>query len=346
MRFRVPIKHAAVTAVLALALLALPGSAAAKPRALYWGAWLGPQLTGEEAPWDMRAAYHFERLVRKRLSLLEFSAPFAKCEADCVFYTFPTDEMTKIRRHGAIPFFSWNSGVSGGNWGDFQLSDLRSGRYDPYIRSIARRAKAWGHPFFLRFDWEMNGNWFPWGANVNGNLPGEFRLAWRHVHDIFEQVGATNVTWVWCPYATDESLASFYPGDRYVDWTCLDGYNWGPESAEPTPWRSFSDIFAPAYRQIVTEIAPDKPMLIGEVATDDSGGDKAAWIRNMFIDLRLGFPKVAGLVWFDKYDLGVQWPIETSPIASAVFAHGVRSGPFRGNVYSRLRRTPIPPPRG
>ena len=85
-------------------------------------------------------------------------------------------------------------------------------------------------------------------------------------------------------------------------------------------------------------------MLLAEVASDDSGGDKAAWIRDMFASLRRGYPKVAGLVWFDKADRGVDWPIETSPTASAVFAHGVRSGPFRGNVFSRLRRTPIPAP--
>jgi len=346
MRIRVPIKQVAVAAVLALALAAFPGGAAAKPRPLYWGAWIGPQITGEEAPWDMEAAYRFEQTVRKGLSLLEFSAPFAKCDSGCSFYTFPITEMQKIRRHGAIPLFSWNSGSSGGDHGEFQLSDLRSGRYDRYIRAFARQARAWGHPFFLRFNWEMNGNWFPWGAATNGNRDGEYKLAWRHVWRIFHQVGATNATWVWCPYAGDEPLAPYYPGARYVDWTCLDGYNWGPESPVQAPWRSFDEIFSAAYRRIAGHIAPGKPMLLAELASDDRGGDKAAWIRDMFTSLRLGYPKVAGLVWFDKFDQGIDWPIETSPIASAVFAHGVRSGPFKGNVYSRLRRTPIPPPRG
>jgi Glycosyl hydrolase family 26 len=343
MRLLASIKTAAYVAVLAAALLALPGLAAAESRPLYWGAWIGPQLTGEEPPWDMAAARRFERVVGRNLSILQFSAPFAKCEIDCSFYTFPTTEMEKIRRYGAIPLFSWNSG-SIGNTQDFQLSDLRSGRYDSYIRAFARHAKAWGHPFFLRFDWEMNGDWFPWGATSEGSQGEGFKLAWRHVWRIFHRVGATNVTWVWCPYARDEPPAPFYPGSRYVDWTCLDGYNWGPESQQPTPWRTFGEIFTAAYHRLVTEVAPGKPMMIGEVATDDSGGDKAAWIREMFVDLRLGFPKVSALVWFDKYDLDVQWPIEISPIARAVFAQGLRRGNYKTNVFSRLRGTPIPAP--
>ena len=125
---------------------------------------------------------------------------------------------------------------------DFQLSDVLSGRYDSYIREFAEAARNWGHSFFLRYDWEMNGNWFPWNEAVNENNPGEYVAAWRHVHDIFTAVGATNATWVWCPYAEDDrhftNLAPLYPGDEYVDWTCMDGFNWGKTRPTPTPGRA------------------------------------------------------------------------------------------------------------
>jgi Glycosyl hydrolase family 26 len=330
---------------LTAALLALPGAAAAKPRALYWGAWIGPQLTGEEAPWDMSAARRFQGKVGHGLSLLQFSAPFADCGGKrCEFYSFPTNEMEKIRRHGAIPLFSWNSGASGADPRRFGLAELRRGRYDSHIRAFARAARDWGHPFFLRFNWEMNGDWFPWGAGVNGNRPGEFKAAWRRVHDIFRRVGAGNATWVWCPYARDEPLAPFYPGDRYVDWTCLDGYNWGPDSSEPAPWRSFREIFTPAYRQVAGQIAPRKPMLLAEVASSGDGPEKAAWIRGMFASLRRGFPKVRGLVWFDKADNDNDWPIESSHLALDAFGKGLRHR-YKQNVYADLGRSPIPPPR-
>jgi hypothetical protein len=327
-----------------LALIGLP-SAAAEARPLYWGAWIGPHLTGEEAPWDMSAARRFEGEVGHGLSLLQFSAPFADCSGgSCEFYGFPTREMAKIRSHGAIPLFSWNSGASGADPSRFQLKDLRRGRYDSHIRGFARAARQWGHPFFLRFNWEMNGDWFPWGAGVNGNRQWEFKAAWRHVHRIFSRAGARNVSWVWCPYARDEPLRPFYPGGRYVDWTCLDGYNWGPDSPEPAPWRSFREIFAPAYRRIARHIAPRKPMLIAETASIGDGAAKARWVRGMFRSLRNGFPKVRGLVWFNKVDGEMQWPLEGSPTVTRAFGRGLDKG-YEESVFSNLRRSPIPPPR-
>ena len=327
-----------------LALLVAPASAGAEPRrSLYWGAWIGPQLTGEEAPWDMRAARRFEARIGRGLSLIEFSAPFAHCGVNCHFNPFPLTPLEQIRRHGAIPLFSWNSGAGGGgDQSKFGLAELRGGRYDRYIRYFARSAKAWGWPFFLRFNWEMNGSWFPWGAGTNGNQPGEFIHAWRRVHRIFEEEGATNVTWVWCPFV-GTGLRQFYPGDRYVDWTGLDGYNWGPESFLALPWQTFDQLFASSYRR-VARIAPDKPMMVGEVASTGTDEQKSLWIREMFTALRGGYPKVRALVWFNKIDRETQWPVETLPGASAAFAEGLSRG-FKQNVYSHLEWSPIPPPR-
>src|SRR5215467_11371522 len=79
-----------------------PGRVEAKvepqQRGIYWGAWIGNQLTGNQPPWDMSAVGHFSSLVGKGLSLLEFAAPFADCSASpCDFYEFPTYEMQTIR---------------------------------------------------------------------------------------------------------------------------------------------------------------------------------------------------------------------------------------------------------
>ena len=81
----------------------------------------------------------------------------------------------------------------------FQLADIYNGNHDAYITQFARSAAAWGHPFFFRFDPEMNGWWLPWNEQTNGNQPGDFARAWRHVVDIFRREGATNATWVFCP---------------------------------------------------------------------------------------------------------------------------------------------------
>jgi hypothetical protein len=315
-------------------------------RQLYWGAWIGDQLTGREAPWDMSAVSAFESMTGKGVSLIHFASPFADCsKSPCSFYTFPTTPFDDIRAHGAIPFFSWNSGALPvtSSEPDFQLSDVIAGRYDAYIRSWARAAKAWGHPFFLRFDWEMNGSWFPWSEGVNGNRPGDFVRAWRHVHDIFEAQGAANATWVWCPNIDPQNrytpLAGLYPGDAYVDWTCLDGYRWGAS------WSGFGSLFRSTYDQLGV-IAPSKPVVVGETASTEKGGLKAKWITDLLtVRLASGFPRIRAVLWFEKYDSHMDWPIETSAAAEVAFAAGIRLPIYADNAFGSLgggRVQPLP----
>jgi hypothetical protein len=342
-------------AALLLVLLCLAAPAAAKDRhrsqGMYWGGWIGSQLTGTPPPWDMSAVSQFEALVGKSLSMIEFAAPFAVCSsAPCSFYPFPTTAMDSVRNYGAIPFLSWSSASTPSSLEqpDFQLSDVIDGTYDSYIREFATEAASWGHPFFLRFDWEVNGNWFPWGESVNGNRSGEYVAAWRHVHDIFTSVGATNATWVWCPYADERQkfgpLRSFYPGSRYVDWTCLDAYNWGANAANPVPWKSFEQLFSSSYRRIL-KVAPHKPLLLGELASSGEGRAKAIWIRRMFAVLKEKFPRVRGLIWFEQTMQGISWPLESSPAATRAFAQGLRRYRYRGNRYGAISGSPIQPPR-
>jgi hypothetical protein len=339
--------------IAALLLLAAPAAAKQSKRGLFWGAWIGPQLTGTQPPWDMSAVTQFEQRLGKGLSTIQFAAPFADCSVSpCSFYDFPAKEMEAIRQYGAVPFFSWSSQatpwVMGEPEPDFQLADVIAGNYDSYIRSFAEAAAAWGHPYFMRFNWEPNGDWFPWGEGANGNQPGESVAAWRHVHDIFTSVGATNTTWVWCPYIDIHKfapIASFYPGDEYVDWSCLDGYNWAKARSHPVAWKTFDQIFAGSYRQIVNRIAPSKPMLLAEIASSGGGKAKARWIRDMFGALHTRYRRVRGLIWFDQVQQGVSWPLENSPIVTRAFAQGLRQHDYRGNSFGSLAASPIPPPR-
>jgi hypothetical protein len=321
----------------------------ADPQPLYWGATIGSQLTGNQAPWDMNAVSKFEQVAGKSVSLVQFFQPFAQCGSSCSFYGFPTTPLENIRLHGSIPVLSWSSQSipSSLNEPDFQLSDVIAGRYDSYIREFAEEAREWNHPFFLRFDWEMNGNWFPWSEGVNGNQAGESVTAWRHVHDIFASAGATNVSWVWCPFVDPggslTGLASLYPGDAYVDWTGLDGYNWGTNPAAPRGWKSFSQLFDRSYEEIAEGIAPSKPLMIGEVGSSEIGGNKGEWIGDALSRVPLEFPRVRALLWFDKFDDSMDWPIETSGSASSAFAAGVSQPVFVGASYADLPPAPIQP---
>jgi hypothetical protein len=321
------------------------------PNTVFWGAGVGPQLTGSAGPWDMNAVSKFEQLAGKKLSMVQLFGPFANCSSSpCQPWNFPTTAMEDVRQHGSIPFLSWasQSDPSSTNEPDFQLSDVINGTYDSYIHNFATAAKNWGHPFFLRFNWEMNGNWFPWTEGANGNKPGEYVAAWRHVHDIFTSVGATNATWAWCPNVDSQnslqSLNSLYPGDSYVDWTCLDGYNFGTNPARPQGWQSFDQLFNPTYQKITGTIAPSKPMVIGEVGSSEIGGSKASWIQDMLSKIPTKYPKIRGVLYFDWYTENMDWPLETSDSVTNAFASGIQSPVYTTNNYANLPAGAIQPP--
>lgn len=195
---------------------------------VYWGALVAGQAPSNDNMQLGGIFDVFEARAQKKMSILHWGQPWKMNGSYQMFYAPWFDN---VRNHGAIPLIDWSSWHlgSGVNQPEFKLSSITNGVHDAYIRQWALDAKSWGHPFFLRFDWEMNGNWqFPWSEQLNGNQPGDYIVAWRHVHDIFTQNGVTNVTWVWCPNIsspTTRPMASLYPGDAYVDWTCLDGYN-------------------------------------------------------------------------------------------------------------------------
>jgi hypothetical protein len=325
----------------------VPEPVVVPPDSVYWGAWIDPGTPEQPAPINPTAISNFEAIAGKAPSILESYSAWKVCSGETCSseYQFPQQQLEAIRARGAIPLFSWAGESSSGEVSQpkFELADVAKGDYDPYIVKWATAARDWGHPFFLRFDWEMNGNWFPWGQGVNNNQPGDYVAAWRHVHQIFTQVGATNATWVWCPFAGPRPLSGFYPGDEYVDWTCLDGYN----NTMTTAWRPFKQIFSPGYKEITETIAPTKPMLIAEFASSEQGApagtSKAQWITQAFEALPTEFPRVRGVLWFNYDEAGKGWPLTTAPATEAAFRAGIADPRYLTNVFGSLAG-PIPVP--
>jgi beta-mannanase len=168
----------------------------------------------------------------------------------------------------------------------------------------------------------MNGNWYPWAGANNGGAnggPAKYVAAWKHVHDLFVQAGATNVIWVWCPLVTDVPAESwnhwtaYYPGDDYVDWVGLDAYNWG-SSSSCCVWQSFDDLVDAPYQ----DYASKKPIMLPETASAEVGGDKAAWIDAMHQSLMTKYTAIHAVVWFD-INKETDWRINSSPAALAAY---------------------------
>lgn len=332
-----------------LVLLALLGASATPALAdssdqVYWGAHI-PGTPGDPGMIDA-----FESAAGNHASLVQWGEAWFHGNS---YQAFQTSYFQAVRDRGSIPVLDW------GSWDHccpesqprFQLSTIISGSHDAFIKQWARSAAAWGHPFFLRFDAEMNGWWRPWSEQANGNHPGEFVAAWRHVVDIFRAEGATNATWVWCPNIVGprSQLTGLYPGDNYTDWVCMDGYNWGTD--RQNDWQTFNQVFGfsqydGGYNtyQLLQDTAPGKPIMIGETASSENGGSKAAWITDMLTtQLPLNFPMVRALVWFDWNDNDplLHWPIASSPAARQAFMSGISSPYYVGNQFGSLDGGPI-----
>jgi hypothetical protein len=196
---------------------------------------------------------------------------------------------------------------------DIDFTDIVNGRYDTMLRRRADDAKKLGRQFFVDFAAEMNGD-EGWG----GHDPARYIAAWRHIHDIFTARGATNVVWAWCPNNEDSPgsppAMSYYPGDAYVDWTGIDGYNWGTSDPD-FEWQSFKAVFAGLYPRLA---AKKKPIIIAEMASDEAGGSKAAWLDGVVPTLKNDYPLIKAVVWFDV-DKERHWQITSSPSTLAAY---------------------------
>ena len=199
----------------------------------------------------------------------------------------------------------------------------------------------------IRFAHEMNGYWYPWAEQANGNRKGEYLLAWRHIHDIFEAEGATNVVWIWSPnisYENSTPLIDLYPGDTYVDWIGFSGY-YGTGGNEE--YKSFDELFAPSIDEVSR--VTHKPIVIAETGAVDDAGRKAEWITELFESLPR-HPEIIGVVWFEGVKQA-DWRVSVSAAATAAFAEGVADPRYqvtwqrwRGEARSGAPVRACPPP--
>ncbi|WP_458782332.1 glycosyl hydrolase [Arthrobacter sp. D3-16] len=238
----------------------------------------------------------------------------------------PITEMNALRARGAVPLVTWEPWAWGGgmNQPAYSLDRIAAGDFDAHIAQWGQALASWGYPVQLRFAHEMNGDWYPWAESVNGNQPGDYVQAWRHVHDVIEAQGASNVSWVWSPnvpYYGSTDLAGLYPGAGYVDIVALDGYNWGT-SASWSGWISPQDLFAPGIAQL-RALAPGIPILIAETASTEAGGDKAAW-NTQLVSYLAAQPDVMGFVWF-HIQKEADWRINSSATSAAAFKNALQA---------------------
>lgn len=253
---------------------------------------------------------------------------------------FYSNERATLEATGATPMVSWEP--LDGN-GAIRLSAIAGGVNDEEIIAAARLAKTWDGEFMLRFAHEMNLPSIPWGPGRPGAGAANYIAAWRRIVTIFRNQGADNVRFVWAPNIDygGRPFAGYFPGDSFVDYAALDGYNFGSSNPGEV-WQTMRQVFEPSYRR-VTQLS-QRPVLITETASSEIGGNKGGWIRNGFLrDIPSCMPRVEGVIWYDK-DLEADWRINTSSGSlnayRTVVASSIYGGPEQYDGPTGCDRTP------
>ncbi len=180
-------------------------------------------------------------------------------------------------------------------------ASVASGAHDAAIRRWAGHVKTWldmgeGRSLVIAPLQEMNGSWTPWGCE-----PGSYPAAYRKFVDIFRSMGMneTQVRWSFAPNGWTShgcgGIASYYPGDAYVDVVGISAYNFSGVSGSPwsTPYQALIDPI-----NEVRALAPTKPVIIAQTASPSFGGDKNQWVRDLFA-FTANDANIVGFVWFN-----------------------------------------------
>jgi len=240
------------------------------------GAYVKPAEGDFNDAGKVRAVDAFEAKLGRRMDIVHtyrtWSDPF-----------FADSDLEFIRR-GQTLLASW-SGT------DTRLIVL--GRYDDLIRQNAQQIRDMGRPILLRWRWEMD------RPNLQAEVwsSQDFIAAWKHIWTIFREVGATNVSWVWCPTAkgfVDGIAGAYYPGDDYVDWICVTTYP-GDVKQSVAP---LSALIKPFLQWAAGHA---KPIIIGEYGIPKtlSSAIRAAWLRDATEVYELN-PQIRAVVYFES----------------------------------------------
>jgi hypothetical protein len=211
---------------------------------------------------------------------------------------FPDSYEQQLAASGHIIFENWTNRVFStgvrASW-----AAIAAGKYDAsVVEPVVRHIKAFGKPMFLSFDSEMDGL-----VGRGSGTAAQFVAAYRHIHNVFAQLGVTNVVWVWTVTGWsghDELYPSLYPGDAYVDWIGYDPYNFA--SCRNEAWRSAAAVIDTFYQWLTSNGHANKPFMLQEygTVTDPSNANAAAeWYQALPAALAL-HPNIKAVNEFDE----------------------------------------------
>lgn len=188
----------------------------------------------------------------------------------------------------------------------FNYDAILSGKWDAYITSFAAQSKSYGSPIIIVPFGEMNSDWYPWSGTINNNTSAKHVAAFQYVRKFFTSV--PNVKFAWAPNndsvpdVVGNQISDYYPGDEFVDYVGVDGFNFG------NPWQSFTDVFN---RSLTSVEKYNKPVIIFSMSSAPGIG-KADWIKTGLGTEIYKHSKLIGWIWFNE-NKEKDWRVNSDP---------------------------------
>ena len=220
---------------------------------------------------------------------------------------------------GQVPHLWWQPFIPDREGTSDEINiEIAAGEHDDVIEAWAAAIADWAivddgpdRRVYLNLAPEMNGDWSPWSPALGDDDEEDFVAMWRHVHDLVHEteLAADHVQWIWTLDNTTRGVnrREVYPGDDYVDWAGIHGYNW----ANWGGWRSAEEVYGSTVEMIRS--ITDNPIALTEFGTssetDDGDHDpdkKDAWIADAFAYLRAEEVRMA--MWFN-ITKETDWPV-------------------------------------
>jgi hypothetical protein len=288
----------------------------ASPTALL-GAWV--KGSSSEPASQLAATHQLEAAIGRKLAIGHSYVPWGQGLGN-----LPVSNLAE----GRLPMISFGR--------EANPRAVAAGKYDTYLKSLARSIGALGRPVLLRYNWGVDRP-IRTALRSNGYT---YVQAWRRVHTLFAAEGVGG-SWVWAPNAdvfagASGGVSRYWPGDRYVDWIGAAGFNAGACNGG-SGWSDFATIFKSFY---AFGSATAKPLIVSETGTVEDPADpgrKQAWYLDAARTLAQSMPRIRAVVYFAEGGR-CDWRPETSAASMEGFVRFARD-PFFGGTDA-----PVVPP--
>jgi cellulose synthase (UDP-forming) len=186
-----------------------------------------------------------------------------------------TNQLNTVSSLCGIPYLTWNiDGIAA----DSLHEDITGGHYDAYLKYCAAQFREHRGPVFISFP-------------CSEGTATRFIAAWQYLYTFFNNLGISNLTWVWAPSSPTHD--HYYPGEKFVDWLGVRILNYGNDKLDGD-WYSFSQLYKP-YRSRFGKF--QKPVLLTAFGCQQ-GIAQAGWFEDALKAMQAEFTEISGAILY------------------------------------------------